>query len=124
MLEISAVLRVDVAVSDLDEAVAFYTQKLGFAVVADVPFGEGKRWVELAPPGSEVTIALVDPSPVLEAGRFTGIVLRSTDPKADHTKLEAVNVDVGELIGGSDGLPCLFFLRDPSGNQLMVNDGQ
>lgn len=124
MLKITGILRVDVAVVDWDEAIDFYTQKLEFAVVADVPFGDGKRWVEVVPPGAGVSIALVEPSPVLEAGRLTGIVLRSTDPRADHSRLRETHVEVSDLIGGTDGIPCLFFIRDPSGNQLMVNDGQ
>ena len=57
MLQISKVLRVDVAVTDRDEAITFYTQKLGFTVVKDNPFGDGKRWVEVAPADASVTIA-------------------------------------------------------------------
>jgi len=124
VLEISAILRVDIAVDDIDDAIDFYTQRLGFTVTADVPFGEGTRWVEVRLPGSEVTIALVEPSSALAAGRFTGVVLRSSDPRAVHARLQASSVAVGDLIGGSDGIPCLFFLREPSGIQLMVNDGQ
>ena len=37
-----------VPVSDQDR-VEFYTGKLGFTVSADVPFGNGERWVEVAP---------------------------------------------------------------------------
>jgi catechol 2,3-dioxygenase-like lactoylglutathione lyase family enzyme len=124
VLGISGILRVDIAVDDIDDAIDFYTQQLGFTVAVDAPFGEGKRWVEVRPPGSEATIALVEPSAALAAGRFSGVVLRSSDPRADHARLQASNVVVSDLIGGSGGIPCLFFLRDPSGNQLMVNDGQ
>ena len=40
-------------VSDQDEAVAFYTEKLGFEVREDVTFGEGDsyRWLIVGPPG-------------------------------------------------------------------------
>jgi len=38
-------------VADYEEALAFYTQKLGFRLVADTPLGGGKRWVLVAPPG-------------------------------------------------------------------------
>ncbi|MBN9335159.1 VOC family protein [Devosia sp.] len=40
-------------VADYDEAIAFYRDKLGFALVADTPLGPGKRWVLVAPPGDK-----------------------------------------------------------------------
>ncbi len=39
-------------VRDYDEAIQFYTEKLGFELVSDTPLGDGKRWVLLAPHGS------------------------------------------------------------------------
>ena len=49
MPQIKHVGRVMVPVADQDTAIAFYTEKLGFSLTADVPFGEGDRWVEVAP---------------------------------------------------------------------------
>ncbi|WP_406279491.1 VOC family protein [Embleya sp. NBC_00896] len=43
---------VAVVVRDYDEAIAFYTDALGFELREDTPLGEGKRWVVVAPPGS------------------------------------------------------------------------
>lgn len=42
---------VTLVVSDYDEAIAWFTQKLGFALVQDTPVGAGKRWVVVAPRG-------------------------------------------------------------------------
>lgn len=39
-------------VDDYDEAIAFYTQKLGFRLVQDTPQSATKRWVIVAPPSS------------------------------------------------------------------------
>ncbi len=39
-------------VDDYDEAIAFYTEKLGFRLVQDTPQSDTKRWVIVAPPGS------------------------------------------------------------------------
>ena len=39
-------------VSDYDEAIQFYTQKLNFTLVEDTVMSETKRWVVVAPPGS------------------------------------------------------------------------
>ena len=44
---------VALVVRDYDEAISFYTEKLGFTLVEDTPLGEGKRWVVVAPPGAE-----------------------------------------------------------------------
>src|SRR4051794_21793729 len=46
-------------VSDTDQAIEFYTEKLGFEKRSDVPFGDGERWVEVCPPGSATVVALV-----------------------------------------------------------------
>lgn len=40
-------------VSDYDEAIDFYTQKLPFTLVEDTPLDETKRWVLIAPTGSD-----------------------------------------------------------------------
>ena len=40
-------------VRDYDEAIAFYTQKLGFELVEDTPLSTTKRWVLVRPPGAE-----------------------------------------------------------------------
>ena len=43
-------------VRDYDEAIAFYTQALGFDLLEDTFLaGEGKRWVVVAPPGASNT---------------------------------------------------------------------
>ena len=53
-------------VNNYDEAIAFYTQKLGFKVTMDVPYGERKmnRWITLGLPnenekeGAEISLVL------------------------------------------------------------------
>ncbi len=125
MLQITQVGRVMVPVSDQDAAIAFYTNTLGFSLVADVPFGEGDRWVEVAPKGGGTALALVPPRGDYQPGRMTGIALVSPDPRADHAEMQANNIDVdGELMGGDGTVPLLFFFRDHDGNQLMVVEGQ
>src|SRR5262245_45410005 len=41
-----------VTVRDYDEALAFYTGKLGFERLEDSDLGNGKRWVRVRPAGS------------------------------------------------------------------------
>ena len=44
---------VALVVSDYDEAIRFYTQKLHFTLIEDTVLSEAKRWVVIAPPGSD-----------------------------------------------------------------------
>lgn len=39
-------------VKEYDEAIEYYTKKLGFSLLEDTDQGDGKRWVVIAPPGS------------------------------------------------------------------------
>jgi catechol 2,3-dioxygenase-like lactoylglutathione lyase family enzyme len=53
------IAHVAVVVEEYDAAIAFYTEKLGFTLLADTPLGDGKRWVLVAPPGaSECSLLL------------------------------------------------------------------
>ena len=125
MPQIKHVGRVMVPVADQDTAIAFYSEKLGFSLTADVPFGEGDRWVEVSPPGGGAAIALVPANGDFSAGRMTGIALDSADPKGDHATLSAAGVDVdGELVGGDGVVPLMFFFRDHDGNHLLIVEGQ
>lgn len=125
MLQITQIVRADIPVADRDEAIAFYTERLRFSLVVDVPFGEGKRWTEVAPPGGGVRLAFGEPNGSFQPGRMTGIVLESSDPRADHAALKAALVDVDDEVMGGDGtIPLLFFFRDCSKNQLMVIERQ
>jgi catechol 2,3-dioxygenase-like lactoylglutathione lyase family enzyme len=49
---------VAIVVADYDEAIAWYTGKLGFALVEDTPQTPGKRWVVVAPPGGGTALLL------------------------------------------------------------------
>ena len=58
---------IGVPVTDQDKAVAFYVDVLGFEKRIDVPMEQlGSRWIEVAPAGFPVTVALVQAGKVLE----------------------------------------------------------
>ncbi len=111
-----------VPVSDQDRAIDFYVETLGFDKRTDVPFGEGYRWVEVAPADAVTTIAIVPPPPGRPTGNVeAGIGLYSDDIDADHADLRARGVDVdAEVSRMGDPVPPLFWFRDPDGNTLMV----
>ena len=46
-------------VNDYDEAIAYYTEQLGFELREDTPLSDGKRWVLVAPPGAQETSLLL-----------------------------------------------------------------
>ncbi len=121
MPHVSTVGRVLIPVADQDQAIAFYTEVLGFTLTSDVPFADGSRWVEVTPPGGGTALALVPPQGEYQPGRMTGVSLGSSDPRGDHAELAAKGVDVDtELMGGDGTVPLLFFFRDHDKNQLMI----
>ena len=124
MSSISQLGRVIVPVSDQDKAIAFYTDKLGFSLTADVPYGEGDRWVEVTPPGGGAAIALSPGMGEFQAGRETGIALTAADAKAAHAELKEKGVQVEEPMGGDGTVPLLFMFKDGDGNGLMVVEAQ
>ncbi len=68
-----AIVHVALVVRDYDEAIAFYTQKLGFTLVEDTYQPEqDKRWVVVAPAGSSGTSLLLARASTPEQARFIG----------------------------------------------------
>jgi catechol 2,3-dioxygenase-like lactoylglutathione lyase family enzyme len=118
--------RVIIPVSDQDKALEFYTGTLGFEKRADIPFGDGDRWLEVAPAGSGAAIALMPPRPGNSPGKDqTCVVFTTNDLDADHSALRERGVDVDEPMGGEGPVPRMFFFRDPDGNNLLeVEEGQ
>ncbi len=57
---ITQVKHVSVPVKNQDEALEFYTKKLGFKLVVDVEAGD-QRWIELEIPGGETCVVLFTP---------------------------------------------------------------
>jgi catechol 2,3-dioxygenase-like lactoylglutathione lyase family enzyme len=53
------IAHVAIVVRDYDDAIAYYTNALGFDLVEDTPLGGGKRWVLVRPQGSDGTCLLL-----------------------------------------------------------------
>src|SRR4051794_33018878 len=88
-----------VPVSDQDAARDFYTQKLGFEVRSDQAYGEGQRWLEVAPPGSEAKVALVLPPPGQPGpGQDMNASFTSDDIDGDHAALRENGVDIEDVM--------------------------
>jgi catechol 2,3-dioxygenase-like lactoylglutathione lyase family enzyme len=133
---ISEVGTVFVPVADQDRALAFYLDKLGFEQRADFPYGEGSRWVEVAPEGAANAIALVPPSEGgSPGGDETHCAFASEDIEADHATLLARGVEADAEVARkgrarhllfdadrdmSDPVPAMFFFRDADGNRFLI----
>jgi catechol 2,3-dioxygenase-like lactoylglutathione lyase family enzyme len=113
-----------VPVSDQDRAIEFYTDTLGFELRGDTPYGDGDRWVEVAPAGAATTIALVPPREGQSVGVPTNMGLSSDDVDADHASLKERGVDLDDVMRMGDPVPPMFFLRDQDGNQIFVVERQ
>lgn len=91
---ITGVKFVSVPTRDQDRALTFYTEKLGFRLITDQPFGQDRRWIELAIGHSDTRLVLFTP-PGEEAsvgGRFSG-ALACDDVEATHRQLYARGVE-------------------------------
>ena len=116
---ISDVGGVAVPVADQERALRFYLDTLGFEVRLDVPMGDGGRWLQVAPPGGRVPVALVAAGEGVPVGVDTGITFTTGDAEADHTLLAWGGVDTEPLLRWP-GVPLMFIVRDPDGNQLKI----
>lgn len=125
-----------VPVADQDRALEFYVGQLGFEKRADFSYGEGSRWIEVAPPGAANTISLVPPSEGESAGGDEAHCAFATeDIEADHATLRASGVQVDAEIARTgkrrsglvsievsvgDPVPAQFFFRDTDGNRFLI----
>jgi catechol 2,3-dioxygenase-like lactoylglutathione lyase family enzyme len=131
---------VGVWVHDQDEALAFYTEKLGMEVRADVTMPEmgGFRWLAVGPVGQpDVSVVLMDiPGPpvfepetaeqirtLMAKGVSGGLFFSTEDCRASYEELKGRGVEFAqeptEQPYGMD-----LAVRDPSGNQLRVIQAQ
>ena len=116
--QITHVGTVIVPVADQDQALAFYTGTLGFEVRIDAPFAPGQRWIEVAPPGGQTSLALV---PRDRAPAGTEVSLATASAERDHAELRTRGVEADpELIRMGEGVPPMFTFRDPDGNRFRV----
>jgi catechol 2,3-dioxygenase-like lactoylglutathione lyase family enzyme len=106
-----------VPVTDVDRAVAFYTEKVGFHLDQDNQVNDGLRFVQLTPPGSACSIAFglgITDAPVGSAR----VQLVVDDAHAARKELLGRGLDVGEVQTFPWG--SFLFFRDPDGNKWSV----
>jgi catechol 2,3-dioxygenase-like lactoylglutathione lyase family enzyme len=112
---ITTVRTVAIPATDQDRSVAFFVDTLGFEKRMDAEIAKDFRWIEVAPPGSDVSVAIVTASSELPAGIDTGIRFVTTDADAEHASMVRNGVDADEVLRWP-GVPPMFSFRDVDGN--------
>jgi catechol 2,3-dioxygenase-like lactoylglutathione lyase family enzyme len=130
---------VQVWVHDQDEALAFYTDKLGMELREDVTVPEmgNFRWLSVGIPGQDVSITLmaIPGPPVFEEetrqqiqalmakGASGGLFFATDDVRATHEDLASRGVEFAqEPTEQPYGIDAGF--RDPSGNHFRMTQTQ
>jgi lactoylglutathione lyase len=121
--QVTGIRTVGVPVTDQDRALEFYLDDLGLETRLDQPFGNGVRWIEVGPPGTATTIALVGHPDGEGVGVETGVRFTTEDADALHALLKAGGVDVDPEVLRWPGVPPMFAFRDPDGNSLEIVEG-
>jgi catechol 2,3-dioxygenase-like lactoylglutathione lyase family enzyme len=90
-------------VADYDEAIAYYTQALGFELREDSPLENGKRWVLVAPPGAATGILLAKAADQIQSARIgnqtggrVGFFLHTDDFERDFAAMQSRGVRFAE----------------------------
>ena len=109
---------VQVPVSDVDRAKAFYSEKAGFNADHDHRVSDEIRFVQLTPPGSDCSIALGTGLSGMEPGSAQGLQLVVSDIEAARAELVERGVDVSEVQVFDWG--SFVFFSDPDGNGWAV----
>ncbi len=110
-------------VSDVDRAIAFYVDQLGFTKDHDVQPADGVRVVQLTPEGSGCSVGFGTGLDVYdgEPGSIRGIHLIVDDLDATRAELVARGVVVGEVHDFGGGVRGANF-ADPDGNSFELQE--
>ena len=109
---------VQVPVSDVDRAKAYYTEKVGFNADVDITVREGLRFIQLTPPGSACSIAIGTGLADMQPGTVEGLQLVVEDVEAARAELLDRGVEVGEVQVFDWG--SFVYFSDPDGNGWAV----
>jgi catechol 2,3-dioxygenase-like lactoylglutathione lyase family enzyme len=109
---------VPVPVTDVDAAIAFYRDKVGFNLDQDHTVNENLRFVQLTPPGSACSIAIGKGLTDMKPGSQQGLQVVVKDTAAVREALLAKGVEVSEIDDQPWGR--FVYFSDPDGNGWSV----
>jgi len=105
---------IQVPVTDVDRAKAFYVDQLGFNADHDHRVTDEIRFVQLTPPGSACSIALTTGTHEMSPGSIDGLQVVVDDADAVRAQLIERGVEASEVQEFPWGR--FVFLKDPDGN--------
>jgi catechol 2,3-dioxygenase-like lactoylglutathione lyase family enzyme len=105
---------IQVPVSEIDRAKAFYVDKVGFNADHDFQVNDSLRFVQLTPPGSACSIALTSGAHRMAPGTIEGLQMVVEDAEASRRELAARGVEVSDVEVFPWG--SFVFFKDPDGN--------
>ncbi len=105
---------IQVPVSDIDRAKAFYVEKAGFTADHDHQVTDELRFVQLTPPGSACSIALTSGAHQMQPGSIEGLQMVVDDAEASRKELADRGVEVSDVQAFPWGT--FVFFKDPDGN--------
>ncbi len=109
---------VSVPVSDVDRALRFYVDQVGFHLDHDHAVSEELRFVQLTPPGSACSIAIGTGLSKMAPGSLEGLQVVVSDIEQARTELLARGCPVSEVQDFPWGR--FVFFSDPDGNGWAV----
>ena len=109
---------INVLVSDVDRAKAFYVEKVGFNDDEDHQVSDELRFAQLTPRGSGCSIALTSGAHEMEPGSVEGMQLVVEDAHAARAELLERGVEASEVQDFPWGR--FVFFSDPDGNGWAV----
>ena len=110
---------VGLPVSDVDQSIDFYVNRVGFHLDHDIEPGPGMRVAQMTPAGSPTSVVIGRGLPLGNPGSTKGLQLVVEDIDAARAELAAGGVEITDVqqLGpeGSPGSRFAFF-SDPDGN--------
>jgi predicted enzyme related to lactoylglutathione lyase len=106
---------VAVPVSDVDRAMAFYVDQVGFVADYDHTVSDEVRFVQLTPPGSACSIAIGRGLTAMSPGSLDNLQMVIADADAARSELAGRGVEVSDVEDQPWGR--FAFFNDPDGNR-------
>lgn len=109
---------VPVPVTDVDRAIDFYVNKVGFTLDHDHRVSESVRFVQLTPEGSACSIVIGEGITEMEPGSQQGLQMVVDDTRVAYDELKKRGVEVSDVDEMQWGI--FTYFSDPDGNSWAI----
>ena len=121
---INKIGKITIYVNNQDEAIKFWTEKIGFVVKFEQQMGANMKWVEIAPNSDEFTTFVLYNKAIMHKQNPTAnvehpsIILSTNDIDNTYTSLKSNGVSVSDLMNMPYGK--MFSFNDQDGNTFLI----